>query len=141
MPNKSPVVGVPRPTMRPDHVQGFVAESTAHVDRHFYVLEKNGMAEDRVWEFDGYKAGDNWCVHIVCPICGQNLKLDSTKKKFQVTPEGIETGEPIKCSWPGTFGQIECKWAVEFVPPRRDDRVVTLKGGDKIQIDAVARRI
>ena len=139
---------VPRPSsleVTPDRVRGFLPTASAHIDRFFYVLYG-----DTVLEWDGYRVGPvgapddhhdvNWSILLVCPKCHNNLRLDSLMKHL-----GVEAGqaglqsEPIQCSYKVEFGTL-CTWRVVLErPSKRHDRVVTVDGGRKVIIDAVAR--
>jgi len=137
--------------MRPDKVQGVVADSGNNVDRYFYLHD---VVSDLVFEADGYVApsenGDpskqHWTILMMCPCCQQTLRIDSAKKPIEVTERGIETGEPISCSYwlddvDGYTGMCPFRNA-EFQPPKNPEygAVRTDAGVVKVKIDAWIRR-
>lgn len=140
---------VPKPKnliVKPNLVRGFLPTARAKVDRFFYVLYG-----DMVLEWDGYRIGGaagapdgadgvNWSILLMCPRCHNNLRLDSLQKHL-----GVESGqaglssEPIRCSYKAEFGGL-CSWRVVLErPSKRHDRIVTVDGGLKIAIDAIAK--
>lgn len=141
---------VPRPNknfiVTPNEVRGFLPTARAKADRYFYVLYG-----DMVLEWDGYRIGGeagapdgapevNWSILLMCPKCRNNLKLDSLHKHFAVESgqAGISS-EPIQCSYKAEFGGI-CSWRVVLErPSKRHDRIVTVDGGRRVVIDAIAR--
>lgn len=137
----------PQPIMRPDLVQGVVADSGDNVDRHFYLYD---AVSELVFEADGYQMPSangepSWMVLMLCPACQQNLKLESAKKPFEVSERGIETGEVIKCSYwlqdvDGYTGM--CPFRGELEPPKKPEwgEVRTAAGVVKVKIDAWIRR-
>lgn len=141
---------LPRPSknliVTPNRVQGFLPTAKAKPDRYFYVLYG-----DMVLEWDGYRIGGevgapdgadgvNWSILLMCPRCHNNLRLDSLQKHLSVESgqAGISS-EPIRCSYKAEFGGL-CSWRVVLErPSKRHDRIVTVDGGKRIAIDAVAR--
>jgi len=126
---------LPQPVKKGDHVYGAL-DQRAVPDRYFYVLNPE---TNEVWELDGYQCPGNenaWTIHLYCPKCRQNLKLETSTKQVQVTADGLESGEPIECSWPAEFGG-KCIAVFEFGRTREQ---VTLKDGRKVTLDAVLRR-
>jgi hypothetical protein len=138
----------PAPIVRPDRVEGVVGNSGNNVDRYFYLYD---ALTDLVFEADGYKlpqpgGGNEWMILLMCPCCQQTLRLESTKKSFEVTERGIETGEPISCSYwlndvEGYTGKCPFREA-EFEPPKKPEwgEVRTREGVVKVKIDAWIRR-
>jgi len=136
------------PIMRPDLVHGVVADSGNNVDRYFYLYDQ---MSDLVFEADGYlqpgvDGKAKWMILMMCPACHQVLKLDSDKKSFEVSERGIETGEPISCSYylddvDGYTGECPFKNA-ELAPPKKVEwgEVRTRAGMVKVKIDAWIRR-
>lgn len=140
----------PRLILRPDYVKGFADTAAKKVDRYFYII-----SGEECWECDGYRVGPAalpddhpevaWNILIICPVCHNNLMLDSTKKKLAVSRgAGLETAEPIRCSYKAEFGGL-CKWCVVLEPPRRrEDKQITVRldGGvvKTVNVDAVAKR-
>lgn len=140
------------PTLRQDHVQGVCYNQTAQPDRYFYLYD---VQTDLVFEADGYKQPkapeanpndpDEWIILLMCPACHQTLRLDSAKKQFQVTKRGIETAEPIGCSYwlqdvEGYSGP--CPFRAEFQPPKQVEfGDVRLRSGQRhrVKIDAWIR--
>lgn len=130
-----------KPIITPNEVKGFLGSDARKPDRLFYIL-----FEDQIWEWDGYCVHtadrDCWSINIVCPRCHNNLRLDSTLKRLQVTADSLETDEPIRCSHVAEFGGL-CSWRVELAPPRkREERYIEVgspTGVARIKIDAVAR--
>lgn len=137
--------------VRPNEVKGFQTTHEAKPNRYFYVL-----CGDECWECDGYRAGDpslpddhgdvHWAILLTCPVCHQALKLDSTKKQIKVWKDcGLETAEPIRCSYPAQFSG-PCPFGVVLeLPSKKADKFITvhLDGGitKQIAIDAVAKRV
>lgn len=119
-------------------------------DRQFYLMDK-ALGEEFIWEADGYRTIDDkgqeqWMILFVCPLCNHELRLESTKKPIQVTKAGLETGEPIRCTWQNEADRFtgHCTFAAELHPPRKplqgpvrchDGRVV------HVRVDAIIRRI
>ena len=101
------------------------------------------MYEDTVWECDGYAVGDLWSILIICPVCRQNLKIDSTKKPMRIDEKGLELADPIRCSYPGDFG-TPCPFCVAIEPPKKADLYQEIRCGDgqvrKVKLDAIARK-
>jgi hypothetical protein len=134
-----------RRIIRPDEVKTLDNYAGSEPDRYFYIIY-----EEHVWECDGYRirqegSEDLWTILLVCPICRQNLKIDSTKKKLLIDDKGLHLAEPIACAWPGEFGTA-CNFRVAIEPPRkREDQMVRVIGPDglsrQVKIDAVARRV
>lgn len=112
--------------------------------RIFYVLDLTATHEF-IWEIDGYcihdgKTGrDLWTLHIECPKCRQNLTVDCTKKKVEVTSEGLFI-EPFACTHHGDFGQIFCGFRAAIEPPKGSQRFSEDQNGRKIKIDGVFKR-
>ena len=138
-----------QPVMRPDMVKGVVAEASSTVDRYFYLFDETS---DLVFEADGYLqpapegAPPHWEIYLLCPSCQQTLTLSSRKKQFQVTERGIETGEPIGCTYflkdvDGYTGMCPFQH-VELHPPAKLEygEVRTKAGVVKVRIDARIRR-
>jgi hypothetical protein len=131
--------------VRPDEVKTCDDYARRKPDRYFYII-----FEENVWECDGYKierdgAEPLWTILLICPMCRQNLKLDSTKKKILIDEQGLHLAEPIACAWPGEFGTA-CNFQVAIEPPRKaEDKMVRVNGMDgrprQVKIDAVARRV
>jgi len=127
--------------LRPDYVKGYLPTAQRPPDRLFYLLD---VREDLVWEVDGYKtqltSGDfSWLFVIACPICRNHLTLDSTRKKVEVTREGIQS-EEFRCSHPAEFGGT-CPFAIALERPRsREQREVCVRGR-WYRIDAVVKRV
>jgi len=132
-----------KPIITPNEVKGFLGNDTRKPDRLFYVLY-----EDQIWEWDGYcvHLGETpcWSINIVCPRCHNNLRLDSTRKRVQITSDSLETDEPIRCAHPAEFGGV-CRWAIELAPPhKREERYIEVAGPTgvaRIKIDAVAKNV
>jgi hypothetical protein len=135
--------------MRPDKVEGVVADSGNNVDRYFYLFDQ---ASGIVFEADGYKIPTafsdepGWMILLMCPVCQQTLRLESSKKPIEVTERGIETGEPISCTYwlddvDGYTGYCPFRDA-EFQPPKKVEygEVRTDAGVVKVKIDAWIRR-
>jgi hypothetical protein len=134
--------------MRPDRVQGVVADSGSNVDRYFYLYD---AVSGLVFEADGYlqpsaNGKPNWMLFLMCPVCHQTLTLDSNKKSFEVTERGVETGEPISCSYwlndvDGYTGNCPFQNA-ELAPPKKVEwgEVQTAAGNVRVKIDAWIRR-
>jgi hypothetical protein len=136
--------------VRPDYVKGFADTASKKVDRYFYIIYL-----EECWECDGYRIGPkdlpddhpsvHWTILLRCPVCHNNLMLDSTKKKLQVSrPSGLETAEPIRCSYKAEFGGL-CKWSVVLESPRRrEDKQISVRLDDNIVktvlVDAVAKK-
>jgi len=143
--------GTPKPLLRPDKACGFTYNHKAEADRHFYLYDD---VSDLVFEADGYlqpQAEDEdpskqrWTIYLMCPACHQTLRLDSEKKPFEVTERGIETGEPIGCSYwlhnvDGYTGM--CPFRGELQPPKSPEwgEVRTDVGVVRVKIDAWIRR-
>lgn len=127
------------PIVNPNEVKGFVGSHEIPPDRYFYLLNES---DESLWQVDGYCVGDNWSINLICPVCGNNLRLDSTKKRFQVTEAGIETDEPIQCPYPGEFGGM-CRFRVEFQLPR-GEKFFDFRLADgsvkRLRVDALIRR-
>jgi len=128
----------------PTHVRAVSKNMVAPPDRYFYLL-----SGDTVWQCDGYRTGSaelpddhpdvKWLINFNCPICHNNLSLDSTKKKLRVTPgQGLDTDE-LRCSYIAQFGGWCPFDAVLESPQRAGDKTVTVDG-KKIKIDAVVKR-
>ena len=134
-----------RRIIRPDEVKTLDQHTAAKPDRYFYML-----FEEHVWECDGYcikREGKEalWTILIVCPLCKQNLKLDSKKKKLLIDEQGLHLAEPIACAWPGEFN-TPCNFRVMIEPPKkREDKFVRITdmGGvsRQVKVDAVAYRV
>lgn len=134
-----------RRIVRPNEVKTLDNYAGRKPDRYFYIL-----FEENIWECDGYVVNQEgseplWSILLVCPLCKQNLKLDSDKKKLLIDEQGLHLAEPIACAWPGEFGTA-CNFRVAIDPPRkREDKVVRVTGMDgisrQVKIDAVARRV
>jgi uncharacterized protein YbaR (Trm112 family) len=136
-----------QPIMRPDFVKGVVAEASSRVDRYFYLFDEES---DLVFEADGFRepsddGREQWMIIMMCPACHQHLTLKSSKKQFEVTSRGIETGEPIGCSYyledmDGYTGM--CPFRAEFQPPKQLQygEVRTQAGVVQVRIDARIRR-
>lgn len=125
--------------IRPNEVKTLDDYARREPDRYFYIL-----FGDDVWECDGYMIKDDgkelWTILIRCPVCNQNLKLDSEKKSLRIDDKGLELKDTIQCSWPGQFGGL-CNFHVAVEPPRKfEDRMVRV-AGRQLKIDAVARRV
>lgn len=133
-----------RMIIRPNEVRGMHTAASRQPDRYFYLLYG-----DTVWECDGYRIGPteapddspevNWSILLVCPVCHNNLRIDSVKKHLQVERQaaGLDT-EPIQCSYKAEFGGL-CRFRVVLErPSRRSDREVIVDGR-RIIIDAVAK--
>lgn len=111
---------------------------------YFYLFDEK---TETIWEADGFTEIDadgkkQWKIILTCPKCHNNLTLDSKNKQIQVTSEGLETGEPIRCSHPGEFGP--CMWNVELCPPKKRIEIPTETGtGLLIQckIDAIIKQV
>lgn len=140
---------LPRPSsliVKPNEIRGFLPTAQAKPDRYFYILYG-----DTVLEWDGYRIGGpvgapdgapevNWSILLMCPKCRNNLRLDSLQKHLMVESgqSGISS-EPIQCSYKAEFGGL-CSWRVVLErPSRKCDRIVTVNGGVKIHIDAIAK--
>jgi len=126
--------------IRPDEVKTLDDYATRKPDRYFYIL-----FEEAVWECDGYMVKEEgkeplWTILIVCPMCRQNLKLDSTKKKLRIDDKGLELAEPIACAWPGEFGTA-CNFQVAIEPPRKSEDKYVRVNGRQVKVDAVAKRV
>lgn len=135
----------PRRIVRPDEVKTLDSHTEAKPDRYFYIL-----FEDKVWECDGYVVAEEgkeplWTILLICPVCKQNLKLDSIKKKLMLDEQGLHLAEPIACGWPGEFS-TPCNFRVMIDPPRKAEdktfRVNCMDGVSRqVRIDGVARRV
>lgn len=110
------------PIMKKDEVKGVVGHASTYPDRWIYVLD---TSDDRIWEWDAYKRQDPvtkehyWEVLIQCPVCRDNLRLDSRKKQINIgETHGVETGEPFFCGniyeKDGFTGR--CTWGCELKP-------------------------
>jgi len=137
--------------MRPDLVSGYVGGTQRKVDRYFYLFDE---VSDLVWEMDGYKkpqapdanpAEAEWVLLLMCPACHKSLKIDTGKKPILIDERGIETGEPIYCTWDvdidGYVGM--CPFGAELQPPKKPEYgEVRLRDGSvqKVKIDAFVRR-
>lgn len=118
----------PQPVMRPDEVRGLVGHASVQPDRFFYLLD----TDDQIYEVDGYQKTDPetdqpyWELLIMCPRCRNTLRLDSRKKPIEISDRGLETGEPIRCTYPveadGYKGR--CPWGAEFQPPPTKDKLI-----------------
>jgi len=97
----------------------------------------NILYQDVVWEVDGYQTGDLWLLLMICPKCGNNLSIKSDQKPLKVSPDGLEVGDPIRCSHPAEFGGI-CPFHVVLERPAKKDRVACVEGINR-HVDAVAR--
>lgn len=128
----------------PNHVQVVTPNAVQPPDRYFYLL-----SGDTVWECDGYRTGPahlpddspevHWLINFCCPVCRQNLNLDSSKKKLRVTPgQGLDT-EELRCAYVAQFGGLCPFDAVLESPQRQSDRIVDVNGR-KFKIDAVVKR-
>ena len=117
----------------------------AKADRFFYFLDPT---TDLIWEVDGYvrREGEKeyWLLLLTCPKCQNVLRLDNQKKPFEVSERGVETGEPIFCTWPvdqdGYKGA--CPWGAELQPPNRPFKIpMTNLAGElvEVKIDALIR--
>jgi len=121
--------GYAAPVMKPDEVRGLAGHASVQADRFFYLLDES---TDRIYEVDGYLKTDvptgeqYWELLIMCPKCSNVLKLDSRRKSIQVTETGIETGEPMRCTWPvdhdGWKGR--CPWACEWKPVKSKEPLI-----------------
>jgi len=140
---------IPPPIMKQDEVKGIVASTSPNANRYFYLLDP---VSDLVWEVDGYEqpvpdgATPQWMLLIMCPNCRNGLRLESSKKQFDINAEGIETAEPFRCAWPidkdGYKGN--CPWGAELQRPNREIRVPvrTPNGmGREVRIDALIRAV
>ena len=137
----------PQPIIRPDMVQGVVCDSGNNVDRYFYLYDE---VSDLVFEADGYlqpnaNGEPSWMILLMCPACHQTLRLESSKKPFEVSERGVETGEPISCSYwlkdvDGYTG--DCPFKGELQPPKKPEwgEVRTRAGVVRVKIDAWIRR-
>ena len=124
--------------LNPQEARG-LASREAQADRYFYILD---AVDDRIWEWDGYPNPDgdgHWLIQLVCPLCNNNLTLTSIRKKLEITKEGLQSAEPIRCSHPADFGGI-CKWGVVLELPRPSERVAMV-AGQEVRLDAVAKRV
>jgi hypothetical protein len=133
------------PIFKPDHVEGIVmADDRSKVDRHFYFVD-TVFADDWIWEADGYKMTNGktgetyWNILITCPKCHDILRIDTQRKKIDITKRGVETAEPLRCTNPHhEFGPCMCAFEIE--PPKkamytRDDF------GKLIKIDGFIKRV
>jgi hypothetical protein len=132
--------------IRPDQVRTLDEYATKKPDRFFYI-----RYGETIWECDGYRVVEagredlvHWTILLICPECGHNLKLDSTKKKLKIDENGLELAEPMACDWPGDFS-TPCNFQVMLEPPKRSEKtsmVTTVTGTNReVQIDAVAKRV
>jgi uncharacterized protein YbaR (Trm112 family) len=126
--------------VRPGLVKGFLPTATKPPDRLFYILY---LQDDLVWECDGYKkpaengTQPGWMIVLTCPICRNHLTLDTTKKKVEITAEGIQS-ESFRCSHPAEFGGV-CPFEIVLArPSRKSERQVQVQSR-WYKIDAVAR--
>lgn len=135
---------VPQPggmILRPDYVKGFVPTASRPPDRLFYLLDKQ---DDRVWEVDGYKqpTADGmrpaWMLILSCPVCRNNLTLDSTRKHLEITEEGIQS-DVFRCSHGAQFGGV-CPFSIALDRPRNKEERQVQVLGRWYKIDAVAKR-
>jgi uncharacterized protein YbaR (Trm112 family) len=117
----------------------------ANADRWFYFLDPT---TDLIWEVDGYvrREGERefWLLLLVCPKCQNVLRLDSQKKQFEVSERGVETGEPIFCTWPVDTDGYKgvCPWGAELQAPNKPTKVpMTDRSGKlvEVKIDALLR--
>lgn len=142
--------GQSRLIVRPNEVKGFQTTAEAKPNRYFYIL-----CGDECWECDGYRMGDpalpddhgdvHWAILITCPVCHQSLKLDSTKKKISIgRVSGLESDEPIRCSYPAQFGGVCPFTAVLELPRKPEEKEISVRlDGNvtkRIAVDAVAKR-
>lgn len=119
-------------------VTGTLGGVNAMPDVFLYILDKRKDGPDKVWEVDAYciRDGTNgqeyWKLHMLCPVCGKCLTLESSKKQMQVRTEGeqgrrvvtsIEV-EPFGCSWDGDFGQLRCTFRAAIRPPKDKDEAI-----------------
>lgn len=139
-----------QPIMRPDLVKGYMGNAQTRVDRYFYVFDEvSGL----VYEIDGFKqpkekpdAPDRWMLIMLCPCCGQGLRIDTAKKPVLITETGLETGEPIACSYllkdfDGYNGL--CPFRGELQPYKKPEFAdVTTEDGRRVRgrLDAKLRR-
>jgi len=127
--------------LRPDLVKGYLPTASKPPDRLFYLLD---LQRDLVYEIDGYKlpaengTKPGWMLVLCCPVCNNHLTLDSTKKKLEVTEEGIES-EVFRCSHPAQFGGI-CSYAIVLDRPKSQAERRVQVHGVWFRVDAVARR-
>lgn len=124
--------------LRPDYVRGFVPTATNKPDRLFYLLDTK---DDCVWEVDAYKSpGEsgraNWMLILACPVCRNHLVLDSTKKRLEVTDEGIQS-DVFRCAHDAQFGGI-CPYQIALDRPNKNQRQVQVQG-QWYRIDAVTK--
>lgn len=138
-PNNPALKASPGMILRPDYVRGFVPTTTSVPSRLFYLLDTKN---DCVWEVDAYRSpGENgrvnWMLVLVCPVCRNHLVLDSTKKKLEITTEGIES-DVFRCSHDAQFGGV-CPYQVALDRPSKSQRQVQVSGV-WYHIDAVTRR-
>ena len=121
---------------RPGLVKGYLPTATKPPDRVFYILY-----QDILWECDGYRApGEpgaqpHWLIVLICPRCGENLTLNTSKKKVEITPEGLQS-EPFRCSHPAEFGGV-CPFTVALEKPKGAERRAQVNGR-WYNVDAVA---
>ena len=118
---------------------GGLHSQEAAADRYFYILDAK---DDRVWEWDGYpnpEGNGEWLIQLMCPLCENNLTLTSINKKLEITEEGIQSADPLRCSHEAEFGGI-CKWGVVLELPKPSEREATVNG-QRVLLDAVAKRI
>jgi len=132
--------------IRPDEVRTLDTHSERKPDRYFYIIYG-----EHVWECDGYLAPGEpgsepqWMIILTCPVCRQNLTINSQKKKLMIDEKGLHVAESIACSHPGEFG-APCKFKVAIEPPsKREDQhaMVTCVDGisRQVKVDAVAKRV
>lgn len=121
--------------MNPQQKQGAVLlNQEVEPQRRF-----NLLYNDVVWEADGYQTGNLWLILMICPKCKNNLSIKSDQKSLKVSPDGLELGEPIRCSHPAEFGGI-CTFHVMLERPAKKDRLACVQGID-LKVDAVARDV
>jgi len=123
------------------------------VDRYFYLLDEQS---DLVFEMDGFLQAkeklddpDRWMLIMMCPACHQGLRIDTAKKPIEISDFGIETGEPIACTYI-LSGSTEhdgyrglCPFRGEFQPPKAPEfGPVRVADGSivRVRIDARIRR-
>jgi hypothetical protein len=113
-----------------------------------YLILKNKQilaVKQLIWEADGYKMTNGktgeiyWSILLTCPKCHDVLRVDTSRKKLEISKQGIATAEPLHCTNPHyEFGACLCKFELE--PPNKpmyckDD------WGKVIKIDAIIKRV
>ncbi len=130
--------------------KGCVGQAQTKVDRYFYLYD---VQSDLVFEMDGFlqprlSPGDpqRWMLILMCPACHQGLRIDTAKKPILIDERGIESGEPIGCSYllddvDGYSGLCPARWELQPYDKPEYGEVRTETGEMvRVRIDAKIRR-